>query len=99
MAGNHDYLKKGSYYLSFSWAENVTGLFGETCERVDFPKFSLAVYGCSYYSREVTDNLYGEVRPSGAMQHHVLLAHGKKRNWLRQVLTILPVAISINRRS
>lgn len=76
MAGNHDYLKKGSYYLSFSWAENVTGLFGETCERVDFPKFSLAVYGCSYYSREVTDNLYGEVRPSGAMQHHVLLAHG-----------------------
>lgn len=85
----------------------MTGLFGETCERVDFPKFSLAVYGCSYYSREVTDNLYGEVRPSGAMQHHVLLAHGgddrhspwKKRNWLRQVLTILPVAISINRRS
>ena len=38
MAGNHDYLKKGSYYLSFSWAENVTGLFGETCERVDFPE-------------------------------------------------------------
>ena len=38
MAGNHDYLKKGSYYLSASWPENVTGLFGQTCERVDFPK-------------------------------------------------------------
>lgn len=76
MAGNHDYLKKGSYYLSFTWPENVTGLFGQSCERVDLPRYSLAVYGCSYYSREITENLYGQARPSGAMKYHILLAHG-----------------------
>ena len=55
----------------------------------------------------MTDNLYGEVRPSGAMQYHVLLAHGgddrhspwKKEELAAAGLTILPVAISINRRS
>lgn len=76
MAGNHDYLKRDSYYLSFSWPENVTGLFGQSCERVDFPRYSLAVYGCSYYSREVAENLYGDMHPSGAMKYHILLAHG-----------------------
>ena len=76
IAGNHDYLKRDSYYLFFSWPENVTGLFGQSCERVDFPSYSLAVYGCSYYSREVTENLYGDVHPSGAMRYHILLAHG-----------------------
>lgn len=76
MAGNHDYLKRGSYYLSASWAENVTGLFGQSCERVDLPGLSLAVYGCSYYSREITENIYEEIHPSGAMRYHILLAHG-----------------------
>lgn len=76
MAGNHDYLKRGSYYLSASWPENVTGLFGQNCERVDLPRLSLAVYGCSYYSREIVENIYEKLHPSGAMRYHILLAHG-----------------------
>ena len=92
MAGNHDYLKDGSYYLSASWAENVTGLFGQSCERADFPRFSLSVYGCSYYSREVTENLYREARPSGAMKYHILLAHGgdeKHSPWKKEEMAAL----------
>lgn len=92
MAGNHDYLKKGSYYLSASWAENVTGLFGQNCERADFPKLSLSVYGCSYYNREVTENLYRAVHPSGAMRYHILLAHGgdeKHSPWKKDEMAAL----------
>lgn len=92
MAGNHDYLKNGSYYLTVPWAENVTGLFGQSCGRVDFPKVSAAVYGCSYYSREVTENLYREARPGGAMRYHILLAHGgdeKHSPWKKEEMAAL----------
>ena len=49
MAGNHDYLKKGGYSEAFSWNENVIGLWGKSCERVEIPELDLAVYGCSYH--------------------------------------------------
>ena len=76
MAGNHDYIKKGSYYPEFPWNKNVIGLWNRECVRVSIPKKNVCVYGCSYYSREVTDDLYQNVRPSGREAFHILLAHG-----------------------
>lgn len=76
IAGNHDYLKKGGYFESFPWNENVIGLWGEVCGRVEIPKLDLAVYGCSYHEREVTTPLYDEARPEGNCKYHILVAHG-----------------------
>lgn len=76
MAGNHDYIKKGSYYPEFPWNKNVIGLWNRECVRVSIPRKNACVYGCSYYSREVTDDLYQNVRPSGREAFHILLAHG-----------------------
>ena len=75
-AGNHDFLRRDSAYLKFPWSGNVTGLWGERCQRVSFPEKDLCVYGCSYHSREITENLYREARPGGKETYQILLAHG-----------------------
>ena len=76
MAGNHDYLKKGSCYPDFPWTDNVVGLWNRECSRVVIPGKNVCVYGCSYYNREVTEDLYRDVRPEGKEAYHILLAHG-----------------------
>ncbi len=76
MAGNHDYLKKGGFFERYPWNDNVIGLWGHTCERVEIPRLNLAVYGCSYYEREVPEPLYDTIRPSGSCRYHILVAHG-----------------------
>lgn len=76
MAGNHDYIKQGSYYPGFAWESNVVGLWGERCRRVSIPGKNTCVYGCSYHQREIRENLYAGVRPEGREAYHILLAHG-----------------------
>lgn len=76
MAGNHDYLKRESYYLRFPWAKNVFGLWGEQEPCVEFPELGTAVYGISYDRKEITDPLYHHIRPQGRQPIEILLAHG-----------------------
>ncbi len=76
MAGNHDYIGRGSYYPDFPWNPNVIGLWDSRCQRVEIPRKNTCVYGCSYHQREVRDNLYAGVRPQGREAYHILVAHG-----------------------
>lgn len=76
MAGNHDYLKKDGFFEKFSWSENVVGLWDSSCQRIEIPRLNLAVYGCSYYGREILKPLYDDVRPEGSCRYHILVAHG-----------------------
>ncbi len=75
-AGNHDWISRDSAYLKFPWNENVLGLWDGKCRSVGIPGKNTRVYGCSYHSREVRENLYGQVKPEGKEQFHILLAHG-----------------------
>ena len=75
-AGNHDYIKKESYYSRFPWNKNVIGLWEKECRRVSVPGKNVCVYGCSYHAREVTENLYQDIKPEGREGCHILLAHG-----------------------
>ena len=76
IAGSHDYLKEDSYYLSFSWSENVTCLFGEACDAVYLKELHTYVYGLSYYSQEIRKPYYDNIRPLKKDACHILLAHG-----------------------
>ena len=76
IAGNHDYIRRDSYYRTFRWSENVYPLFGRTLEYVDFPELGTAVYGLSYHSREIREPLYDRAAPAGAEPIEILLAHG-----------------------
>ena len=76
IAGNHDYIRKDSYYNTFQWSENVYPLFGKEPEYLDFPELRTAVYGLSYHSREIREPLYDDLRAGGVEPFEILLAHG-----------------------
>lgn len=76
MAGNHDYIKKDSFYKGFDWEPNVTFFYGEerTCIRI--PELHTFVYGMSYEHQEIREPLYNSWKPEEEKGFHVLLAHG-----------------------
>lgn len=76
MAGNHDYLKKDSFYKKYEWPENVTFFDKEerTCIRIQ--ELNTFVYGMSYERREIQEPLYDDWEPEDEKGFHVLLAHG-----------------------
>lgn len=75
-AGNHDFIKKGSFYDGYEWSENVIFLNGKNVEKVEIPELNTAVYGLSYYSREITDSMYDNVIVENPEMINILVAHG-----------------------
>lgn len=76
MAGNHDYLKRDSFYRGFQWEPNVTFFDQEEVTCVRDEELGVCVYGMSYHSQEIRENLYDPLKPEGVEGFHVLLAHG-----------------------
>ena len=76
LAGNHDYLTPKSYYLTYPWAANVNIFRREETECMDFPGENVAVYGLSYWHREVRRRCYDMLVPANPERVNVLLAHG-----------------------
>lgn len=76
IAGNHDYIRRDSYYRTFRWSGNVYPLFGRQPEYTDFPELHTAVYGLSYHSREIREPLYDTLHAGGVEPVEILLAHG-----------------------
>lgn len=83
-AGNHDYLRKDSNYLTFPWPENVTCLWGGHVHSCYLKKLNTYVYGLSYMARENRAPVYNQTFPGNRInfrtEHpdafHILLAHG-----------------------
>ena len=76
IAGNHDYIKKGSYYQGYSWSKNVHMILSREPEKIVLPDIDTTVYGLSYHSREIEVPLYDRIVPEGNTKYHILLAHG-----------------------
>lgn len=76
MAGNHDYLKKDSFYLNFPWADNVVFFDREELICVKADNLDVYVYGNSYERREIPENLYEHAASDEVPGFHVLMAHG-----------------------
>jgi len=76
IAGNHDYLRPDSNYLKFEFAKNVFFFKKNTLESIYFPNLKTRVYGFSYWSREITEPLYDELKPLQEDGIHILLSHG-----------------------
>lgn len=75
IAGNHDYVKRDSYYRTFQWSANVHPLLGSELGYVMLEKLQLAVYGFSYHTREIPEERYHVKAPDRA-KYEILLAHG-----------------------
>ncbi len=76
IAGNHDYIRKDSYYNTFEWSDNVHMLKGEDMESVSFPDCRTAVYGSSYHDREIHDKLYSGAYAEHKQPYEILMVHG-----------------------
>ncbi len=76
IAGNHDYMRRESYYRTFQWSTNVHFLGSERVEAVEFPALETAVYGCSYHERQIREPLYDSAPAAGRQKMEILLAHG-----------------------
>lgn len=89
MAGNHDYIKKDSFYKGFLWEPNVTFFDQEMRSCVVIPELDTFVYGMSYQHQEIRDPLYDAWKPEEKPGFHVLLAHGGDGNHIPMDMTRL----------
>lgn len=79
IAGNHDYAGGNSAYRRFSWAKNVTGLWGGSCQKASFPELGAQVYGISYQQREIDRAAYRGLRADREPGFSALMLHGEER--------------------
>lgn len=75
-AGNHDAIKKGSFYDGFKWSDNVIFLGEKNIEKVEIPELNVCVYGLSYYSTEITEAMYDHIIVDRPDMINILVAHG-----------------------
>lgn len=76
IAGNHDYIGKTSHYRDFEWNKNVIMLDSERLASVELEECGAKVYGFSYYTRDIYEPRYQNIRPGTEEGYHILLAHG-----------------------
>ena len=76
IAGNHDYIRWNSYYRTFRWSKNVFPLFSDRLGCIEFQEIETAVYGFSYYQREITEKKYAKAKAWKKQKNEILLAHG-----------------------
>lgn len=75
IAGNHDYVKKDAFYRTFQWNSNVHPLLGREIGYVNIPESDLVVYGASYQTREIREEL-PSIKAPGRAAFEILLLHG-----------------------
>ncbi len=76
MAGNHDYIGARSYYPDFEWEDRVHMFLKDQMGTVYLPEINTEVYGFSYYTRDILEPRYDEIRPFHRERVNILLAHG-----------------------
>lgn len=75
-AGNHDAIKKGSFYEGFSWSENVIFIEDKNITKVDIDGMDVCVYGLSYHETEIEESLYDHIIVDDIDKINILVAHG-----------------------
>lgn len=76
IAGNHDHIRKDSYYRTFSWSENVHPLFGNRPQYLVLEHLDTAAYGFSYEAKEILEPRYDGLCAQKKAGIEILLAHG-----------------------
>lgn len=76
IAGNHDYIKNNSNYLTYKWSPNVHFLSGGQMKCVELEALSTRVYGFSYHQKEILEAKYDKAPAPGKAKIEILLAHG-----------------------
>lgn len=76
IAGNHDRIRDNSAVLSFPWPKNVYYFTESSLSSVYLRRINTEVYGFSYHTREIRDNLLEGVEAPENGRIRILLCHG-----------------------
>jgi DNA repair exonuclease SbcCD nuclease subunit len=76
IAGNHDHISEDSPYETYEFQSDTYLLKGRQMESLFFEEEKTSIYGFSYWSREITQSMYQDVKPGKKDGIHILLAHG-----------------------
>ena len=80
IAGNHDYIKKGSALDSFSFADNVFFIKSPDLSGIYFSDLNTEVFGFSYYDKELRAYNLDDIRSAPDDRISILMAHGGDTN-------------------
>ncbi|MBE5964132.1 MAG: DNA repair exonuclease [Lachnospira sp.] len=75
IAGNHDFISEESYYKTFNWNDNVHFIKSDTVSSIYLENIKTTVYGASYHTREIKENIYEGIKAKGK-GINILMAHG-----------------------
>lgn len=75
-AGNHDAIKKGSFYDGFQWSDNVIFISQKNIEKVEIEELNVCIYGLSYHQTEIRDAMYDHIIVDRPDMINILVAHG-----------------------
>lgn len=75
-AGNHDAIKKGSFYYGFKWNDNVIFMGQKNIQKIEIKELNVCVYGLSYHQTEINDAMYDHIIVDRPDMINILVAHG-----------------------
>lgn len=76
IAGNHDYMGKGSAYDTYRFQSDTVCLPADKLSSVYLEEINICVVGQSYDRQEIPEGIYDEARPVRQDAVNILLAHG-----------------------
>lgn len=76
IAGNHDCVRRDSYYRTFEWNENVFFIGSDDVSKITLEEYNADIYGLSYYSNEITEAKYDNIIIDDKDKINILVAHG-----------------------
>ena len=90
MAGNHDYLRTKSYYLTMEWEENVYFFRQEEPGHFDFEEANVSIYGLSYWHREIGEPVYDSIIPEDLSKIRSIFHTIRSIFWKMGLIILLP---------
>ncbi len=81
IAGNHDYIKSKSFYLTYQWESPVYLLSDKELDHIEFAELQTTVYGFSYHT-PIIEKPLPEIEPDLGSLRNILLLHGGDGNHL-----------------
>ncbi len=76
IAGNHDHLSTEEEFVKYHWNSEVYLLDGRERNYVYFEELHTTIYGISYWTNQIKEAVYDDMKPQDFDEFSILLAHG-----------------------
>ena len=85
IAGNHDHLSTEEEFVKYHWNSEVYLLDGRERNYVYFEELHTTIYGISYWTNQIREAVYDDMKPQDFDEFSILLAHGGDERHIKMV--------------